>query len=157
MPSRKESLKHMAGEYGLRASPEARQPFTFPFRPIRLKAMGGVTINEESVSGRRQRNYSRPRRADLADSRHRLHEIAVADAIAVDIQSMAPDHVACTGDIVNVAARVTEAGGGGEVLVTEAAAVAAGELRGVELSRPRRRRFKGVDEAVRVHRASPVG
>lgn len=37
-------------------------------------------------------------------SRHRLHEIAVADAIAVDIQSMAPDHVACTGDIVNVAA-----------------------------------------------------
>ena len=35
----------------------------------------------------------------------------------------------------------------------EAAAVVAGELRGVELSRPRRRRFKGLDDPIRVCRA----
>jgi len=61
------------------------------------------------------------------------------------------------GHVVNVAARVAEAAGGGEVLVTEDAAAAAGELRGVALSRARRRRFKGVDEPVRVHRATAVG
>lgn len=58
------------------------------------------------------------------------------------------------GHVVNVAARVTEAARGGEVLVTGDAAEAAGALRGVVLSRGRRRRFKGIDEAVRVHRAA---
>ena len=58
------------------------------------------------------------------------------------------------GHVVNVAARVTEAAAGGEVLVTAAAAESAGELRGVELSRGRRRRFKGVDEPVKVHKAT---
>lgn len=58
------------------------------------------------------------------------------------------------GHVVNVAARVTEAATGGQVLVTEAAAEAAGELRGITLSRPRRRYFKGIDEAVRVHRVA---
>jgi len=58
------------------------------------------------------------------------------------------------GHVVNVAARVTEAAGGGEVLVTDAAADSAGELRGVVLSRGRRRHFKGVDEPVRVHKAT---
>lgn len=38
-------------------------------------------------------------------TRHKLHEPAVAEAIAGDILQAAPDHVACTGDIVNVAAR----------------------------------------------------
>jgi adenylate cyclase len=60
------------------------------------------------------------------------------------------------GHVVNVAARVTEAASGGDVLVTEAAAEAAGELRGVALSRGRRRHFKGVDEPIRVHRAAPA-
>jgi 3',5'-cyclic AMP phosphodiesterase CpdA len=38
-------------------------------------------------------------------NRHRLHSPAVALAIAADIVRNAPDHVALTGDIVNVAAR----------------------------------------------------
>jgi len=38
-------------------------------------------------------------------SRHRQHSPAVAQAIAADITRAAPDHVALTGDIVNVAAR----------------------------------------------------
>jgi 3',5'-cyclic AMP phosphodiesterase CpdA len=38
-------------------------------------------------------------------SRHRVHNPAVAMAIAADIVREAPDHVALTGDIVNVAAR----------------------------------------------------
>lgn len=58
------------------------------------------------------------------------------------------------GHVVNVAARVTEAAKGGEVLVTAAAADAAGELRRISLTRARRRRFKGVDEPVAVHRAT---
>jgi adenylate cyclase len=58
------------------------------------------------------------------------------------------------GHVVNVAARVTEAADGGEVLVTEAAASSAGVLRGIALSRGRRRHFKGVDEPIRVHRAT---
>jgi 3',5'-cyclic AMP phosphodiesterase CpdA len=38
-------------------------------------------------------------------NRHRVHSPAVALAIAADILQAAPDHVALTGDIVNVAAR----------------------------------------------------
>ena len=37
-------------------------------------------------------------------NRHRIHDPAVALAIAQDIQDLAPDHVALTGDIVNVSA-----------------------------------------------------
>jgi 3',5'-cyclic AMP phosphodiesterase CpdA len=37
-------------------------------------------------------------------NRHRVHSMAVASAIAADIVAEAPDHVALTGDIVNVAA-----------------------------------------------------
>lgn len=37
-------------------------------------------------------------------SRHKVHDPAVASAIAEDIVAAAPDHVALTGDIVNVAA-----------------------------------------------------
>lgn len=56
------------------------------------------------------------------------------------------------GHVVNVAARVAEAARAGEVLVTAAVKDAAGELRGLGFSRGRRRGFKGVEEAVRVHR-----
>jgi 3',5'-cyclic AMP phosphodiesterase CpdA len=38
-------------------------------------------------------------------NRHRVHSTAVASAIAADIVAAAPEHVALTGDIVNVAAR----------------------------------------------------
>ena len=37
-------------------------------------------------------------------NRHRVHSMAAASAIAADIVEQAPDHVALTGDIVNVAA-----------------------------------------------------
>lgn len=37
--------------------------------------------------------------------RHRLHIPAIADAIAADIVAASPDHVAFTGDIVNISAR----------------------------------------------------
>jgi 3',5'-cyclic AMP phosphodiesterase CpdA len=37
-------------------------------------------------------------------NRHRVHSMAVASAIAADIVAAAPDHVALTGDMVNVAA-----------------------------------------------------
>lgn len=37
-------------------------------------------------------------------NRHRVHSMAAASAIAADIVAAAPDHVALTGDIVNVAA-----------------------------------------------------
>jgi 3',5'-cyclic AMP phosphodiesterase CpdA len=38
-------------------------------------------------------------------NRHRLYFPAIADAIAADIVAAAPDHVALTGDIVNISAR----------------------------------------------------
>lgn len=38
-------------------------------------------------------------------NRHKVHDPAVAAAIAEDIRAAAPDHVALTGDIVNIAAR----------------------------------------------------
>ncbi len=37
--------------------------------------------------------------------RHRLHIPAIADAIAADIAVASPDHIALTGDIVNISAR----------------------------------------------------
>jgi adenylate cyclase len=56
------------------------------------------------------------------------------------------------GNVVNLAARVTEASKGGQVLATADAVGAAGELRGLEVLRGRRRTFKGVDGSVVVHR-----
>lgn len=56
------------------------------------------------------------------------------------------------GHVVNVAARVAEAARAGDVLVTAAVKDAAGELRGLGFARGRRRAFKGVAEAVKVHR-----
>jgi class 3 adenylate cyclase len=56
------------------------------------------------------------------------------------------------GNVVNLAARVTEASKGGQVLATAEVVAGAGELRGVQALRGRRRTFKGVDGAVVVHR-----
>jgi adenylate cyclase len=59
------------------------------------------------------------------------------------------------GHEVNVAARVTEAAEGGEVLVTDAVwAAVGGQLQGAAFGRLRRRRFKGVPESVGVRRVS---
>lgn len=57
------------------------------------------------------------------------------------------------GHTVNLAARVAEVAKGGQVLVSHDAVEAAGELRGVEWSRARRKAFKGVGEAIVVHQA----
>ena len=50
------------------------------------------------------------------------------------------------GNVVNVAARVTEEAGPGEVLVTEAVCDALGELPGLELGKLSKRALKGIDE-----------
>lgn len=54
------------------------------------------------------------------------------------------------GQVVNVAARVAESAKGGEVAITEEAAMAAGEIPGARLGRPRARRFKGLSDPIRV-------
>jgi adenylate cyclase len=54
------------------------------------------------------------------------------------------------GHDVNVAARVAAAASGGQVLATVAVRDQAGEVRGVEYGRARRRAFKGVGQAVSV-------
>jgi len=101
-----------------------------------------------------------------------FHEAAAAIHCAIELLDTAPEplrlragvhhgEVVATrddivGHVVNVAARVTEAAKGDQVLVTGAAAEAAGELRGVVVRRGRRRTFKGVGEAIVVHRAEPA-
>jgi adenylate cyclase len=61
------------------------------------------------------------------------------------------------GAVVNLAARVSGAAGGGEVLLTEATRVAAGELDSIELRGRGERRFKNVKELVRVYSAARPG
>ena len=56
------------------------------------------------------------------------------------------------GNVVNLAARVTEASKGGQVLATADVVADAGELRDLVVLRGRRRTFKGVDGSVVVHR-----
>lgn len=58
-------------------------------------------------TGSAHRHFALKRAVGVANwrlSRHRTHSPAIADAIAEDIRAQAPDHVALTGDIVNVAA-----------------------------------------------------
>jgi adenylate cyclase len=57
------------------------------------------------------------------------------------------------GHVVNVAARVAESARGGQVVVTDAVRRNALDLPGVVFTRPRRRAFKGIDEAIAVSRA----
>ena len=59
------------------------------------------------------------------------------------------------GGTVNVAARLCSAAGGGEVLVGETTAKAAGRLRGVDLGDRRLHWLKNVTEPVGAHLASP--
>lgn len=59
------------------------------------------------------------------------------------------------GGTVNVAARLCSAAGGGEVLVSEATADAAGRLRGVELGERRLHWLKHVTEPVAARLATP--
>ena len=58
-------------------------------------------------AGSARRNFALKRSIGVLNwrlGRHRVHSPAVASAIAADIMAAAPDHVALTGDIVNVAA-----------------------------------------------------
>lgn len=58
-------------------------------------------------AGSAHRNFALKRAVGVANwrlSRHRSHSNTMAQAIAEDIRAHAPDHVALTGDIVNVAA-----------------------------------------------------
>lgn len=58
-------------------------------------------------AGSARRNFALKRTIGVFNwrlNRHRVHSPAVAAAIAADIVAAAPDHVALTGDIVNVAA-----------------------------------------------------
>ena len=58
-------------------------------------------------SGAMRRNFALKRSIGALNwrlSRHKMHEPALALAIAEDIRAAAPDHVALTGDIVNVSA-----------------------------------------------------
>ena len=61
------------------------------------------------------------------------------------------------GAAVNVAARVSGAAGGGEVLLTEATRAAASELEGIELRRHGELRLKNVKRPVVVYQALRVG
>jgi adenylate cyclase len=56
------------------------------------------------------------------------------------------------GHVVNVAARVTDQAGGGQVLVTADALAAAGPMPGVRVLRGRRRSLKGIDQKMLVSR-----
>jgi adenylate cyclase len=56
------------------------------------------------------------------------------------------------GHVVNVAARVAESAKGDQVIITDPVRRSIGDLRGVTCTRPRRRAFKGVDEAIAVSR-----
>ncbi len=58
------------------------------------------------------------------------------------------------GRVVNLAARVTAAADGGEVLVTDHVRRAVGDLRGVAFRGPCSHSFKGIDVPVPVHLAS---
>jgi adenylate cyclase len=60
------------------------------------------------------------------------------------------------GNVVNIAARVTDEARGGEVLVTGSTLTAAGELRGVRVSRGRKRTFKGIAERIAVSRVERI-
>lgn len=61
------------------------------------------------------------------------------------------------GAAVNIAARVSGAAGGGEVLLTEATRAAAGEMEGIELRRHGELRLKNMKELVLVYEAVRAG
>jgi adenylate cyclase len=58
------------------------------------------------------------------------------------------------GRVVNLAARVTEAATGSELVVTDHVRAAVGDLRGVAFDGPYARSFKGIEETVPVYLAS---
>jgi len=61
------------------------------------------------------------------------------------------------GATVNLAARVSGAAAGGEVLLTDATRAAAGELGGIDLLEHGRQSFRNIAEPVLLFRALPVG
>lgn len=61
------------------------------------------------------------------------------------------------GAAVNLAARVSGAAAGGELLISEATLAAAGRLDGIELKSEGEKRFHNVGDPVRVYRAQRRG
>ncbi|WP_317493636.1 adenylate/guanylate cyclase domain-containing protein [Haloechinothrix sp. LS1_15] len=59
------------------------------------------------------------------------------------------------GHVVNIAARITDLAAGGQVLASEAVITEAGELDGLRLSKPLRKRVKGVSQPVSVRAVRP--
>ncbi|MFZ4533895.1 MAG: metallophosphoesterase, partial [Alsobacter sp.] len=49
------------------------------------------------LAGKRLTGYMNWRRG-----RDRVHDMAVLDRIVADMQAHAPDHIACTGDLINI-------------------------------------------------------
>lgn len=60
------------------------------------------------------------------------------------------------GHAVNVAARITDVAKGGQVMVSQEVLDAAGEIAEVRLSKPARKRLKGVREQISVYRVEPA-
>ena len=61
------------------------------------------------------------------------------------------------GHVVNLAARVTESAESGELVVTDHVRAAVGDAPGIAFDGPYLRRFKGIDERVRVYTATRQG
>jgi adenylate cyclase len=61
------------------------------------------------------------------------------------------------GQVVNLAARVTQSAGSGELIVTDHVRTVAGDMRGISFDGPHLRRFKGIEGQVRVYAASGQG
>ena len=60
------------------------------------------------------------------------------------------------GQVVNIAARVTETAKGNQVVTTAEAAIAAGPIPGVEFRRLRKRRLKGISDRVELYEVIPI-
>ncbi len=97
---------------------------------------------------------------------------AYAVRAAVDLVDAPPDHLRLRagvhtgqavvtkddliGHAVNGAARITDVAKGGQVLASQQTLDAAGPIAGVRLSKPSRKRVKGVREPVSVYRVRPL-
>jgi adenylate cyclase len=90
----------------------------------------------------------------LHDELHR--ELGVPIHVGVHTGPAVPRGGDWWGATVNVAARVADSAVAGELLITEATKLAAGELPGTQLRGLGPRRFKNITEPVRVYAAAPL-
>ena len=61
------------------------------------------------------------------------------------------------GRVVNLAARVTASADRGDLVITEHVRAAVGDLGGVTFDGPYTRRFKGIEDKIRVYLTTPAG